>query len=182
LSKIFLILLVVALAGNFFCWGLIYHEIGAVPEIIGRTIMGYINQSAVKPEVVNTVTEKIIIEKVPVIEYVEIEKEVPAELKQFESEEALTAWLDADKTNELPYIKDLFECENFARTLIRHALREGYYLSFQVLKNYTRPDTNEFIAGPHAINSTIIGNVIYFIDPQTDDFWLAYVLENEAAE
>ena len=37
--------------------------------------------------------------------------------------------------------------------------------------------TEEVIRGPHAINSTIIGNDIYFIDPQTDDYWVAYVLE-----
>jgi hypothetical protein len=172
--------LALALAGNFFCWDLIYQKIDVVSETLVQTVKEYIDQPAPKPEVTETVVEKTI--EVPVTKYVEIEKEVPAELKQFESEEELAAWLDTDKTNELPYIKDLFECENFARTLIRHALREGYYLSFQVLKNYTRPDTNEFIAGPHAINSIIIGNVIYFIDPQTDDFWPAYVLENEAAE
>ena len=50
---------------------------------------------------------------------------------------------------------------------------------FQVLMNYNRPETDEFIEGPHAINSTIIGNYIYFIDPQTDEFWVAYMLEKE---
>jgi hypothetical protein len=129
--------------------------------------------------VVETFVEKKVIEKVPVVKYVEVEKKVPAEFKQFESEEELTEWLQIDKTDESPYIKNLFECENFARTLMRHALDEGHYMSFQVLKNYTRPDTKEFIEGPHAINSTIIGNYIYFIDPQTDDCWVAYVLEKE---
>ncbi len=155
-----------------------------MPETIVQTVTKYVNHYTERPivEVVETVVEKKVIEKVPVIEYVEVEKEVPSELKQFESEEALIEWLHIDKTDELPYMKDLFECENFARTLIRHSLEDGHHMSFQVLRNYTRPDTNEFIRGPHAINSTIIGNNIYFIDPQTDDFWPAYVLEQETPE
>jgi hypothetical protein len=158
---------------------LIYSKISAVPETIVHTITKHVNHYAERPtlEVRETVVEKKVIEKVPVIEYVEVAKEVPMELKQFESEEELIEWLHTDKTDELPYIKDLFECENFARTLMRHALKSGYYMSFQVLKDYTRPDTKEFIQGPHAINSTIIGNDIYFIDPQTDEFWVTYVLE-----
>lgn len=152
-----------------------------MPEIIVQTVTKYVNPYIERPapEVVETVVEKKVIEKVPVVKYIEVEKEVPAELKQFESEEELIEWLHTDKTDELPYIRDLFECENFARTLMRHALDDGHYMSFQVLKNYTRPETEEFIEGPHAINSTIIGNYIYFIDPQTDEFWVAYILEKE---
>ena len=152
-----------------------------MPEVIVQTATKYINHYIERPipEVVETVVEKKVIEKVPVVKYVAVEKEVPADLKQFESEEELIEWLNTDKTDELPYIRDLFECENFARTLMRHALEDGHYMSFQVLKNYTRPETEEFIEGPHAINSTIIGNYIYFIDPQTDEFWMAYMLEKE---
>jgi len=155
-----------------------------MPETIVQTMTKYVNHYTERPtvELVETVVEKKVIEKVPVIEYVEVEKEVPAELKQFESEAALIEWLHIDKTDELPYIRDFFECENFARTLMRHALEDGHYMSFQVLRHYTRPDTNEFITGPHAINNTIIDNHIYFIDPQTDDFWPAYVLEQETPE
>ena len=154
-----------------------------MPETTVRTVTKYVNHYTERPtvEVVETVVEKKVIEKVPVIEYVEVEKEVPAEIKQFESEEALIKWLHIDKTNELPYIRDLFECENFSRTLMRHAQEDGYHMSFQVLKNYTRPDTKEFIKGPHAINSTIIGNYIYFIDPQNDELWIAYMMEQEPA-
>ena len=152
-----------------------------VPETTVQTVTKYVNHYTERPtvEVVETVVEKKVIEKVPVIEYVEVEIEVPTELKQFDSEEELIEWLNTDKTDELPYIRDMFECENFARTLMNHTLKDGHHMSFQVLKNYTRPDNKEFIEGPHAINSTIIGNYIYFIDPQTDDFWRAYVLEKE---
>jgi hypothetical protein len=179
-SKMLIMLLALALAGGSFCWGLVYGKINMVPETVVRTVTKDVSRYTEVPvvEVVEKVVEKKVIEQVPVIEYVEVEKEVPVELKQFASEEALVAWLHVDSTDGLTYIKDLFECENYAQTLIRHAQAEGYHMSFQVLKNYTRPDTKEFIKGPHAINSTIIGNDIYFIDPQTDDFWVAYVLEN----
>ncbi len=181
-GKIIIALLALALAGGSFCWGMVYSKISATPEIIVRTVTKDVSRCIEKPtiEVVENVIEKKIVEEVPVVEYVEVEKEVTAELKQFTSEEELKEWLLDDQTDELPYIRDLFECENFARTLIKHALADGHYISFQVLKNYTRPDTKEFIEGPHAINSAIIGNYIYFIDPQTDEFWTAYILENES--
>lgn len=180
-SKVLLALLTLALAGGSFCWGIVYSKATMVPETVVPTVTKNINCDKESPvvEVIETLVEKKVIEKVPVIEYVEIEKEVPLKLKEFECEEELVAWLNTDKTNELPYIKDLFECENFARTLMKHALEEGYYMSFQVLKNYTRPKTKEFIEGPHAINNTIIGNNTYFIDPQTDEYWIAYKLESE---
>jgi hypothetical protein len=182
-GKILIIILALALAGGSFCWGLVYSKITMEPEVVVRTVTKdvchYVEQPTV--EVIEKFVEKKVVEKVPVIEYVEVEK-VPAELKQFESEEELAEWLNADKTDELPYIKDLFECENFARTLMRNALGNGHYISFQVLKNYTRPDTREFTEGPHAINSTIIGNYIYFIEPQTDDFWVAYALEKDTTK
>ncbi len=169
------------MAGGFFCWGLVYSKINAVPEIVVQTMTKYVNYYTEKPitKEVEKLVEKKVIEAVPVVKYVEVEKEVPAELKQLESEDKLIEWLHIDGTDELPYMKDLFECENFARTLIRHAHKDGHHMSFQVVKNYTRPDTREFIEGPHALNSTIIGNYIYFIDPQTDEFWRAYVLEKE---
>jgi hypothetical protein len=182
-SKMLLALLALALAGGFFCWGLVYSKVTLVPETIIHTVTKNVNRYKEIPtvEVIETLVEKKVIEEVPVIEYIEIEieKEIPLELEEFESEEEMVEWLNTDKTNELPYIKDIFECENFARTLMKHSLEEGYYISFQVLKNYTRPKTKEFIEGPHAINSAIIGNYIYFIDPQSDDYWIAYKLENE---
>ena len=183
-SKILLTLLALALAAGFFLWGVVYNKISATPEIIVQTVTKDVSHYIEKPtvEVVEKFVEKKVVEQVLLpgrIEYVEVEKEVPAELQQFESEEALSEWLHSDKTDELPYVKDLFECEDFARSLVRHALEDGRYISFQVLKNYTRPDIKEFIEGPHAINSTIIGNGIYFIEPQTDEFWLAYVLEKK---
>ena len=184
-NKILLYILGLTLAAGFFCWGLVYSKLTFVPEIIIHNVTKYVERYTEKPtvEVIETFVEKKVIEEVPVIEYVEIEieveveKEVPLELREFESVEELEEWLRIDMTDELPYITDIFECENFARTLMKNTLDSGRYMSFQVLKNYTRPKTKEFIEGPHAINSAIIGNYIYFIDPQSDDYWIAFKLE-----
>jgi len=180
-SKIILAVLALILAGTAYLWGNVYATSTTSSEVVVQTITNDVIRYVDKPtvEVVETVVEKKVVEEVPVVEYVEVENESSKELNQFESIEQLAAWLDEDQTDTLPYVKDVFECENFAQSLINHGLEDDYYISFQVLKNYTRPDTKEFIKGPHAINSVIIGNYIYFIDPQTDDFWAAYVLEQE---
>ena len=62
-----------------------------VPEIIVKTVTKDVSHYVEKPipVMVETVVEKKVTEKVPVVEYVEVEKEVPMELKQFESEEEL---------------------------------------------------------------------------------------------
>jgi hypothetical protein len=184
-TRILFILLALSLAAGSFCCGLVYSRARLAPETTVPTVTSNASQYAGidKPdvEVVEKYVEKKVVETVPVIEYVEVAKEVPLELEQFKSVDELTDWLRADKTDELPYIKDLIECENFARMLMTNTLRSGHYMSFQVVKNYTRPDTGEFIAGPHTINNTIIGNYIYFIDPQTDECWAAYVLEKDTA-
>ena len=183
-TKILTIVLALFLAVGSFYWGLVYSKTSA-PEITVPTGTGNVASSVEidRPaaEVVERFVENRVIEMVPVIQYVEVEKEVPVELRPFASVDELSEWLLVDKTDELPYIKDLLECENFARTLMTNTLNNGHYMSFQVLKNYTRPDTREFIAGPHAINNTFIGNYIYFIDPQTDEFWAAYLLEEDTA-
>jgi hypothetical protein len=183
-SKILLTVLALALAGGAYLWGTVYGKTNTNPEIIVQTVTKDVVRYIDKPtiEVVEAVVEKTVVEEVPVVEYIEVEKEVSTELNQFESKEQMEIWLQQDRTDTIPYVKDIFECENFAQSLINHALEDDYYISFQVLKNYTRPDTKEFIEGPHAINSVIIGNYIYFIDPQTDDFWAAYVLEQEPPE
>ena len=92
-SKLILSILVLALAGGFFCWGQVYSKLTLEPEIIVHTITKSVDRYTEVPtvEVIETFVEKKVIEQVPVIEYVEveIEKEVPIELQEFESEEEL---------------------------------------------------------------------------------------------
>lgn len=85
--------------------------------------------------------------------------------KQFESLDALKAWLALDNTDSVLYIFGSgrlisYDCDDYAVALVYNALQAGYSVSTQIV-------------GGHMLNSTIIGNEVYFIEPQTDEvkFW-----------
>ena len=84
--------------------------------------------------------------------------------KEFESLDALKAWLAQDDTDHAIYIFGSgcltnYDCDDYAVALVYNALQAGYSVSTE-------------IAGDHMMNSTIIGNEIYLIEPQTDEAWL----------
>jgi hypothetical protein len=84
--------------------------------------------------------------------------------REFESLAELKAWLAEDDSNTTLYIFGSgcmanYDCDDFAAALVYNALRDGYAVSLQ-------------IEGNHMLNSAIIGNEIYFIEPQTDEVWL----------
>jgi hypothetical protein len=83
---------------------------------------------------------------------------------EFTSVDELKAWLAQDDTDSTLYIYGSgliaeYDCDDYALALVRNALAAGYAVSLQ-------------IEGDHMLNSTIIGNEIYFIEPQTDEVWL----------
>ncbi len=83
---------------------------------------------------------------------------------EFESLDGLKAWLAEDDSNTTLYIFGSgcmvnYDCDDYATALVYNALRDGYAVSLQ-------------IEGNHMLNSTVIGNEIYFIEPQTDEVWL----------
>ena len=83
--------------------------------------------------------------------------------REFESLDELNAWLDKDDTDSTIYIfgsgcLTSYDCDDYAAALVQNALLDGYSVSTQ-------------IEGNHMINSTIIGNKIYFIEPQNDKVW-----------
>jgi hypothetical protein len=84
--------------------------------------------------------------------------------KEFASLSELKAWLDKDDTDTAFYIfgtgcLEYYDCDDYATALVYNALADGYSVSLQ-------------IEGSHMLNSTIIGNDIYFIEPQNDQVWL----------
>jgi hypothetical protein len=84
--------------------------------------------------------------------------------KEFESLDTLKAWLAQDDTDHAIYIFGSgcltnYDCDDYAVALAYNALQDGYSVSTE-------------IAGDHIMNSTIIGNEIYLIEPQTDEAWL----------
>ena len=83
--------------------------------------------------------------------------------KEFKSVDELKAWLAQDATNNTLHIFgdgciSNYDCDDYAVALVRNALLDGYLVSLQI------EDT-------HVTNSTIIGNEIYYIEPQTDEVW-----------
>ena len=81
--------------------------------------------------------------------------------KEFESLDALKAWLAQDDTDHAIYIFGSgclinYDCDDYAIALVYNALQAGYSVSTE-------------ISGDHMMNTTIIGNEIYLIEPQTDE-------------
>ncbi len=84
--------------------------------------------------------------------------------REFESVDELKAWLAEDDSDTTLYIFGSgcitnYDCDDYATALVYNALSDGYAVSLQ-------------IDGNHMLNSTIIGNYIYYIEPQTDEAWL----------
>jgi hypothetical protein len=81
--------------------------------------------------------------------------------RQFESLAELKAWLAEDDSDTTLYIFGTgclsnYDCDDYAAALAHNALYDGYLVSMQIVGN-------------HMLNSTIIGNDIYYIEPQTDE-------------
>ena len=83
--------------------------------------------------------------------------------REFKSVDELKAWLAQDDTESTLYIFGAaclsnYDCDDYAVALERNALLDGYAVSLQ-------------IENDHVLNSTVIGNEIYFIEPQSDEVW-----------
>lgn len=149
----------------------------------------HIGQATFEPKVVTetivqTVTEYQTVEKIvyvdkPVVEYVDKIVEVPQKLRQFEGLNELEEWLEQNPIDHTKLIYDhgLGDCDDYALELIKSANKDGYEMWFQVLHHpYRQPYTNKLLtkkSADHAICSVIIGNELYYIEPQTDEAWLA---------
>ena len=87
--------------------------------------------------------------------------EIPVELKEFSGEAHLAHWLaQRDSTIRIKSGTDFnsFDCDDYARQLVSQARRDGYDIGIE-------------LDGNHILNNTIIGNDLYFIEPQTGEHW-----------
>jgi len=82
-------------------------------------------------------------------------------VREFESERELMQWLAQDKTDEMEWKEREFDCDDFALTLAKNALRDGYFISIQY-------DARGAGGEGHLLNSTIIQGKLYLIEPQED--------------
>jgi len=138
----------------------------------------YIGQETFEPEVVTEVQYEVkyverpdkIVEKIMEVKVI---KEVPREIREFESLQELKQFLKDDDTDEILRLYPIREtgsvislrglCDYYALNLQWRALEAGYLMSTETIEK-----ENE----QHMINSAPIGNQIYYIEPQTDEVWL----------
>lgn len=135
-----------------------------------------------EPETDVVVVEKPVIQEVEVIkevvekeiEYRDVVKEVtvekPVEQKEFSSKEQLIEWLGEDDNTTAVIFSpgdgeasdNEFDCDDYALNLQQRALKDGFLMSTTI----TEKDGQL-----HMINLTVIGNEVYYIEPQTDEVW-----------
>ena len=99
-----------------------------------------------------------------------------ADPRYFDSEEELAAFLEEDKTDELPYVIDFFMCADFADELCARAKEAGYILWPESWPENVKYTTGKSEDNPHALCHTYINGIDYFVESMTDDYWQQYGL------
>ena len=159
MEKLWFIIILICLVGSSVANVRAYNHLSNL-----ITASYYQPETSYVEEVPDLVPREIIVEKL-------VEK--PVELREFVSLQELTDWLEQDDTDStLHFIGTVdftasqgsnYDCDDFAYCLQKSALADGYLMSTEIIiKRGTQ----------HMINSTGIGNNIYFIEPQTDEVWL----------
>ena len=94
---------------------------------------------------------------------------VPDPLMDLPSLEEVKLFLKLDKTDELPYIKDKFDCDNFSGALrgkaILYAQSKGENWAF------AECESNKY--GGHRFNLVAVkpDAIVYYVEPQSDTFF-----------
>jgi molybdopterin converting factor small subunit len=138
----------------------------------------------VEAKLVETHTVEYIREKVIDTEYVDVIKNVPVELRNFNTLDELEQWLDGIyNQTTIRFIQNdsVIDCDDYALEMQQKALSDGYIMSFQII-NYTEYNQIFAFALPegqslHAINLAIIGNSVFYIEPQTGEIAHAAYLD-----
>jgi hypothetical protein len=81
-------------------------------------------------------------------------------LRYFDTYNEMIDFLRKDKTNEIKYIKETFDCDDFAFTLCKNAAREGYLI-------HPYPTTDGHVECFTIADTKSIAG-IFLIEPQTD--------------
>lgn len=167
----------------------IKHEIltkyKVIESVVYKPYDRVIRSVVYKP--VDRVKESIVIR--PVEKVVIRHVETPQPLHHFQNLVELEQWLgnfgqldirfDVAEEETGQIIKE-FDCDDYAVRLQEEALRDGYIISFEVIHSEEYNDLFKQKRIPrgatHAINSVIIGNEVYYIEPQTNEIvFAAYI-------
>ena len=189
-----------AILALFFCAGKYLVQVTPKPQVIIAYEIHTVDK--VTGEVVHEPGESVIervvykpIEKViERVEYAPVERAIlnrienPRSLSHFQDLEELERWLKNIEVRdigsdvlgkEINGIKS-FDCDDYALKLQERALRDGYIMSFEVIHSGEYNDLfkqGQIPVGTiHAINSVIIGNEVYYIEPKTHEIvFVAYL-------
>jgi len=116
------------------------------------------------------------------IKEVEVEKPVYVnnEWREFESPAVLMGWAK----EHLAYLwvvgNQIADCDDYASRLQLEAFKDGYLLSVQLIKDGKLDGKNvSNYTELHMGNLAMIGNEIYFVEPQPDYFRIVYVCDRD---
>ncbi len=154
------------------------YSIASIIHYYQQALEQAIGEPRVITEYIEVPIEVIVTKEVTREVPVEITKEilVENELVDFISVGELEQWLVEDDTDRHIFLKADSDgiikltgcCEDHALQLQNRALSAGYKVSVQIIE-----DKNQL----HALNLVRIGNEFYYIEPQTDELWLAAYLD-----
>lgn len=152
---------------------IINHEIHTVERVIYEPVERVVERVVYEP------VERIIIKRV----------ETPVLLRRFQNLDELEQWLGNNTVLDIRFdvvdkqtgqrIKR-FDCDGYAIRLQEKALRDGYIMSFEVIRhveyNALFKEKQLPNGAIHAINLVILGNDVYYIEPQTHEIvFVAYL-------
>lgn len=176
--------LLLALLALVFCGGAVLGQNTAAPRsIIERPLQ---NSTAEKEIAIPSIIDTVIYLPVEII--VEKRIEVPQVLSRFQSTDELEQWLEK-RDIEIFFIavndelaeKNPYDCDDYAINLQERAYRDGYLMSFEVIHpaeyNALFKESRIPAGSVHAINSVIIGNAIYYIEPQNNEIAFAIYID-----
>ncbi len=106
---------------------------------------------------------------------------VTTELKDFESSQELGDFLTVDTIEEIPAYWSIgdnvtirFWCYDYAE-MLRDALYDaGYRGNIQCFSAGLLPGTDEVIDTAHVMISVRVGDEVWLVEPQTDEYWHAW--------
>ncbi len=132
----------------------------------------YLMQATAKPQVVvEAVVEYKAIEIERIVE-TKVETVVIQPVRHFESLNELESWLSG------VIIVSWGDCDDYALIMQELALSQGYIISFEVIyPDEYNPLFETQLDKPHAMNLAVIGNEIYYIEPQTMEIVLRGYLD-----
>jgi len=152
-------------------------EYGAVGSLVERVV--YKPTEKVIERVLYEPVERTILNRI----------ENPKSLRYFQDLEELERWLENVEVQDISSdvmdkginqgVKS-FDCDDYALKLQERALGDGYMMSFEVIHSSEYSDLFQQGQIPdgtiHAINSVIIGNEVYYIEPETHEtVFVAYL-------